>query len=125
MSYNKLGFTSGQKLKAEHLNHMEEGIANAVPNACRITLTADNYGYINYKSTYLDNYDEIYDILAACGTVWLDRAYMLGLNPGEYVDLITNYRLDSDGLHLVYDLVNFEEILCPNGSHNLPVPDAS
>lgn len=29
MSYNKLGFTSGQKLKAEHLNHMEEGIANA------------------------------------------------------------------------------------------------
>ena len=28
MSYNKLGFTSGQTLKAEHLNHMEEGIAN-------------------------------------------------------------------------------------------------
>lgn len=29
MNYNKLGFTSGQTLKAEHLNHMEEGIANA------------------------------------------------------------------------------------------------
>lgn len=29
MSYNKLGFTKGQTLKAEHLNHMEEGIANA------------------------------------------------------------------------------------------------
>ena len=28
MSYEKLGFVSGQKLKAEHLNHMEEGIAN-------------------------------------------------------------------------------------------------
>jgi hypothetical protein len=28
MSYNKLGFTSGQTLKAEHLNHMEDGIAN-------------------------------------------------------------------------------------------------
>ena len=26
MGYNKLGFTSGQKLKAEPLNHMEEGI---------------------------------------------------------------------------------------------------
>lgn len=26
MSYNKLGFTSGQTLKAEHLNHMEDGI---------------------------------------------------------------------------------------------------
>jgi hypothetical protein len=29
MSYNKLGFVSGQTLKAEHLNHMEDGIANA------------------------------------------------------------------------------------------------
>lgn len=29
MSYNKLGFTSGQTLKAEHLNHMEDGIAKA------------------------------------------------------------------------------------------------
>lgn len=29
MSYNKLGFTKGQVLKAEHLNHIEEGIANA------------------------------------------------------------------------------------------------
>lgn len=27
MSYEKLGFVSGQTLKAEHLNHMEEGIA--------------------------------------------------------------------------------------------------
>lgn len=32
MSYNKLGFTSGQTLKADHLNHMEEGIANAGGN---------------------------------------------------------------------------------------------
>lgn len=29
MGYEKLGFVSGQTLKAEHLNHMEEGIANA------------------------------------------------------------------------------------------------
>ena len=29
MSYNKLGFTSGQTLKAEHLNHMEDGIEAA------------------------------------------------------------------------------------------------
>jgi hypothetical protein len=29
MSYEKLGFVSGQTLKAEHLNHMEEGIAKA------------------------------------------------------------------------------------------------
>lgn len=29
MSYTKLGFVSNQILKAEHLNHMEDGIANA------------------------------------------------------------------------------------------------
>lgn len=29
MSYEKLGFVKGQKLKADHLNHMEDGIANA------------------------------------------------------------------------------------------------
>lgn len=29
MSYEKLGFVSGQTLKAEHLNHMEDGIANS------------------------------------------------------------------------------------------------
>lgn len=32
MSYNKLGFTKGQTLKAEHLNHMEDGIANVSYN---------------------------------------------------------------------------------------------
>ena len=32
MSYEKLGFENGQVLKAEHLNHMEEGIfANTIP----------------------------------------------------------------------------------------------
>ena len=30
MSYNKQNFTSGQVLKAEHLNHMETGIDNAI-----------------------------------------------------------------------------------------------
>ena len=30
-NYEKLNFTSGQVLKAEHLNHMEEGIASASP----------------------------------------------------------------------------------------------
>ena len=35
MSYNKLGFTSGQTLKAEHLNHMENGI-EAIANNVQI-----------------------------------------------------------------------------------------
>lgn len=35
MSYEKLGFTSGQTLKAEHLNHMEDGI-EAIANNVQI-----------------------------------------------------------------------------------------
>ena len=35
MSYEKLGFTSGQTLKAEHLNYMEEGI-EAIANNVQI-----------------------------------------------------------------------------------------
>ena len=35
MSYERLGFVSGQKLKAEHLNHMEDGI-EAIANNVQI-----------------------------------------------------------------------------------------
>ena len=35
MSYNKLGFASGQTLKADHLNHMESGI-EAIANNVQI-----------------------------------------------------------------------------------------
>lgn len=35
MSYNKLGFTSGQTLKADHLNYMESGI-EAIANNVQI-----------------------------------------------------------------------------------------
>ena len=64
MSYNKLGFTSGQTLKAEHLNHMEDGIESISNNVQikKIVFTdrpsiyqwlLENYSkviYINVKS---------------------------------------------------------------------------
>jgi hypothetical protein len=31
MAYEKIGFKSGDKLKAEHLNHMEDGIIQCIP----------------------------------------------------------------------------------------------
>lgn len=37
MAYEKLGFTSGQVLKADHLNHIEEGIANASGETCTVS----------------------------------------------------------------------------------------
>lgn len=42
MAYEKLNFTAGQVLKADHLNHMEEGIANAaMANAAMECVTFD------------------------------------------------------------------------------------
>lgn len=64
MSYEKLGFESGQKLKAEHLNHMEEGIANAYGSAETVLYTEqelteeqkaqarENIGVISYSVVF-------------------------------------------------------------------------
>ena len=56
MSYNKLGFTSGQTLKAEHLNHMENGI-EAIANNVQIKKVV----FTDRQSVYeflLENYDK-------------------------------------------------------------------
>lgn len=42
MSYEKLGFEKGQVLKAEHLNHIEDGIAN-IDNKVIILETTNRY----------------------------------------------------------------------------------
>lgn len=47
MSYEKLGFTSGQTLKAEHLNHMEDGIANAGGDIVIVSMSAES-GMLNH-----------------------------------------------------------------------------
>lgn len=56
MSYNKLGFIKGQTLKAEHLNHMEEGIANVSWN----DLTDKPFGEsVSYGDTLSINLDAL------------------------------------------------------------------
>ena len=119
MSYNKLGFTSGQILKAEHLNHMEEGIANAAPMSYIIKLTEDNFAYMNYTNTYIDNYDEIYDVLTSGGIVWIDNSdYVAELSSSTYqFSLIVAWELTPNGL--VLSATGYSDtLLCPNGSHN-------
>lgn len=60
MSYNKLGFVSGQTLKAEHLNHMEEGIANAGGVTSWNDLTDKPfYESVGYCDTLLTNRDAL------------------------------------------------------------------
>lgn len=47
MSYEKLGFEKGQVLKAEHLNHMEDGIVNACSGAPKYYT-----GEVGFDDTY-------------------------------------------------------------------------
>lgn len=67
MSYNKLGFTSGQTLKAEHLNHMESGIEAIANNVQvkKIVFTdrpsmyqwlSDNYSKVIYCNVISSQY---------------------------------------------------------------------
>lgn len=78
MSYNKLGFTSGQTLKAEHLNHMEDGIANAYAGGTsntrllgEVVLTSQNctasedFTILNFNSELVS---QVTALLAECGS---------------------------------------------------------
>lgn len=57
MSYEKLGFVKGQTLKAEHLNHMEEGISNA--SGADWNAKEGEVGYIENRT----HYEEIGEII--------------------------------------------------------------
>lgn len=97
MSYEKLGFTSGQTLKAEHLNHMEDGIANAGGGAndrVRVMFDADSW-------TSDKTYEEIMQELNGRGAEYLDiitkgyravRPLLVGISEEEgiYMVLPTN-----------------------------------
>jgi hypothetical protein len=94
MSYNKLGFTKGQTLKAEHLNHMEEGIANVSWNDL-----ADKpfYESVDYGDTLLTNRDALSDAVFS-GDAVMDSF-------GQSVKV-------SDAIPTLNDLVNGAIIRC-------------
>lgn len=64
MSYNKLGFTKGQTLKAEHLNYMEEGIANAGGASSWNDLKDKPFGETNHSPIILEEVTE--------DSIWLE-----------------------------------------------------
>ena len=88
MSYNKLGFTSGQTLKAEHLNHMEDGIANVSWN----DLTDKPfYESVSYGDTLSTNREALSDALSGGDAV---------------TDSVGNSVKVSDAIPTLNDLVN-------------------
>lgn len=79
-----------------------------------LKLTEDNYAYIEYNHHYVDNYDEIYDVLTSGGAVRIDWEFVYGY---PYAEIVCSYELSSNGLYLEsWD----GSLYLPNGSHNLP-----
>lgn len=82
-----------------------------------VVLTEDNFEYINYQNQCADNYDALYDVLMAGGTVWIDWTELEGFG-SPFRQLAVAWELSSSGLW-VYTCTD-NNILFPNGSHNLP-----
>lgn len=66
MEYEKQNFEDGQTLKAEHLNHIEDGIAKLIDA-------------MNIQFAYDDGYATIYNLTALRGMTW--REYINTVNP--------------------------------------------
>ena len=72
MSYEKLGFISNQILKAEHLNHMEDGIANAggagIINVVELPTEniREDVFYRSLKGTFVLNRDKVSYFTCRC-----------------------------------------------------------
>lgn len=88
MEYTKLGFVSGQKLKADHLNHMEDGIAALAQSAGGV-------------SSWNDLTDKPFGVTIAEGLIsWdgnIDNGYDVYMN-NLYVKKIADKFLTEDDL---------------------------
>lgn len=101
MSYEKLGFESGQKLKAEHLNHMEEGIANAFSSAEAVLYTGQTLTE-EQKAQARENIDAVSTayveraIADATGGVNLSEYELMGDTPQYLASADTRYNIVLD-----------------------------
>ena len=60
MAYEKIGFKKGDVLKAEHLNHIEEGLTTSQAHSLGITFQSNNTCYL----TDLGHYQTREEVLA-------------------------------------------------------------
>lgn len=77
MAYEKIGFNKGDVLKAEHLNHIEEGIASVSTDCTQISAIIRD-GAINQISISMDNENNLYN----GGQGW-KTGYRLNSSGGE------------------------------------------
>lgn len=114
MSYNKLGFTSGQTLKAEHLNHMEDGIANAGGGAFILRPTENELSGDFSEIICTTNYDEMAKALESGTPVYIilpESFGSSGTSTKEVISLLTWVHASQDGMSLIgARFVNFSEI---------------
>ena len=80
-----------------------------------MTLTADNFDPSTKVCT--EKYDEMYDVLMAGGSVWIDISYVLHSDTPSRCMCMT-YFVDAEGLTIIIFADNFLPINFPNGSHN-------
>lgn len=113
MSYEKLGFTSGQILKAEHLNYIEEGIANA-GGGFVLRPTEDELSGNDIEIICTTNYDEMLKALEAGipVSVVLPKSFSSsGMDVKEVISLLTWTYASQDGMSgIVARFVNFSNI---------------
>ena len=80
-----------------------------------MTLTADNYNSDSGVCT--ENYDEMYDVLMAGGSVWIDVSYLFpSESPARFMCL--GWSIIDEGLKIMSGTNGSVEAIFPNGSHN-------
>ena len=97
MSYEKLGFVSGQTLKAEHLNHMEEGIVNISWNDLADKPFEETEAVVNFVPdgvTYSEDDGAFIGTAAAIPTV--GETYAVTWNGTKYDAIAVG--IDGDGV---------------------------
>lgn len=111
MSYIKQGFTSGQTLKAEHLNHMEQGIKTIANN-------------VQIKKQVFTDRQSVYEFLLEnhSKTIYI-FAKMTGYSKGvKFIPQVMTFR-DSNGDASIiksFNLVECNMFLCDDADSDIP-----
>ena len=80
-----------------------------------MTLTEDNYN--SGSGVCTENYDEMYDVLTADGSVWIDVSSYNSGNPFRL--MCVGWAIFDEGLIIFTRMESYTQIIFPNGSHNL------
>ena len=111
MSYTKQGFTSGQTLKADHLNYMENGI-EAIANNVQIKKVV----FTDRQSVYeflLENHSK---------TIYI-HAKMTGYSLGvKFIPQVMTYRDENGDSSIIesFNLVELNMFLCNDSDSDVP-----